>query len=69
MDELPPADVWGLDCEGAEEEILRAGDPPNRVVVEVHPKLCDERNVVNSLPGPYTRFDRGSEWIAVVDRE
>jgi hypothetical protein len=66
---LPDADVWHLDCEGAEEMILTRGDAPSRTVIEVHPTMCDEQAVLHALDG-HERREKGpggEHYIAVTD--
>ena len=71
VSELPEADVWQLDCEGAEVELLTAGTQPDRMVVEIHTKRGDPERAVEAL-GEYERRDKpgteADQWIAVVNR-
>jgi len=71
VDELPEADVWQLDCEGAEAEILGAASLPDRLIVEVHPDRTREHEVVRGLPRPFAEVEKrvnAPQWIAVVDQ-
>lgn len=68
--ELPTGDVWMMDCEGAEDEILTAADLPERVAVEVHESWTDVDVVTDALGDVERREKNGDAddlWIAVVD--
>jgi hypothetical protein len=71
VDHLPEADVWQLDCEGAETEILTAGTQPDRMIIEIHTKRGDPDQTIAAL-GDYERYNKpgsaADQWIAVVNR-
>jgi hypothetical protein len=71
VDDMPAADVWSLDVEGAEDMILQraaeTGQLPDRVVCEVHEGRTDVDSVRATL-GEHERRDRpveADEWVAV----
>lgn len=68
VDEVPTGDVWSLDCEGAEAAILSAGDPPDRLSVEVHPGMADMSKIANLLErAERINLDVSDDiWIAVI---
>lgn len=65
--EIPDADVWVLDCEGAEEQILCQRSPPDRALVEVHPQMCDASAVRSALDADNTRekYQDAKEYLAI----
>jgi len=70
--QVPSGDVWTMDCEGAESEILPAANLPGRVAVEVHESLTDVERVCEALgEGEIDRREKHGDaddlWIAVVD--
>jgi len=65
--EIPDADVWVLDCEGAEEQILGQQAAPDRALVEVHPQMCDASAVRSALDADRTRekYQDAKEYLAI----